>query len=939
MRCSLDSSMVSRLLEFPQAVKTLERSLLNLEQSIHDLDAEMKPEDKAAAVSAPAQSAPASAARAASPSTSSAPEPRWRKDRRCGKNAPLPDGKPSECDPTGEFACCSAMGWCGGSKQHCNCKSCVNYREQYVTQLGHGVAALPPMPPRDGHKGRTVLLVIPFRDRESHLKLFKQYWRWFAEHGRNPKTVQRWVVYVSEQFDSQTFNRGWNFNTALAIASAQTTASADIKSEMGMDFDCAVIQDIDYLPEKGVDYGDCEVPMQLSAEIDRYNWKTPYLTSAGGIVGMSLRHWRKINGFGNNYFGWGGEDDELHHRLRLNGLLYGDCYPYCSKNDGNVGKPGQSIKRPKKGFGRFSGKFMHSANHTKRITDSRAYSRNLEQLKEIGSGGNRWKTDGLNSLAFSIVDSQEDAADEEKYGITYRHIKVRRGKKPFHVRDVPMAIPPGFCKSTVPDGWILKKLGDGPIPWDLEGLRQRAAAFVGAECPGASKANFLLVDRRQQVAKIFDKSMERMLVVYLRSLGSAMEDALIVADPRPGPEILKAFQDTHAFRDPPTFYCVCTSKLKKGGPKYSVHQGDHCSGGGWDAVPGGLWRGYANPKPGTKAVTWCDNEKHWTQVLVKGTSCPETWSGLKWIVGGTFYVKEGTSFCAGTRKVDSEEMSFSRLLAKKSCSGDGFTHELNFDPVAEPEPVASLGICIGQDASRQKSRISMQDDCDSGEFTHVARFAARRAKFALQSDRLFCVPNAAGDVIRAEGRCTGTEGFDFALPVDHEHPVSEIHPDLAKELRLCVGFREGKDKPSIGVDQQCDSLQRLSVDFQAPSLLDVAASMPSAHAKTAPLFTIVEEEGFGAGNPVKGKKKKYVDHSVEELDVVFGIGNGPQGCSVREGIVLAGDVEEFQVLRLTEWPTVILGADVLIRDRLALSFRQNRMYLPSGSAAEGVIDV
>lgn len=31
--------------------------------------------------------------------------------------------------------------------------------------------------------------------------------------------------------------------------------------------------------------------------------------------------------------------------------------------------------------------------------------------------------------------------------------------------------------------------------------------------------------RRQQVAKIFHSGMERMLVVYLRSLGSAMEDA------------------------------------------------------------------------------------------------------------------------------------------------------------------------------------------------------------------------------------------------------------------------------------------------------------------------------------------------------------------------------------------------------------------------------
>ena len=69
-------------------------------------------------------------------------------------------------------------------------------------------------------------------------------------------------------------------------------------------------------------------------------------------LNSGLKHWRKINGFGNNYFGWGGEerdaaiavnlenlaasrqhlhelvvwqDDELHHRLRLGGLLYGDC--------------------------------------------------------------------------------------------------------------------------------------------------------------------------------------------------------------------------------------------------------------------------------------------------------------------------------------------------------------------------------------------------------------------------------------------------------------------------------------------------------------------------------------------------------------------------------------------------------------------------------------
>lgn len=188
----------------------MERSLLALEQRVHDL-AEFN-------------------------------GTRWRRDHRCGTAAPLPDGGPGECDPTGEFACCSALGWCGVSAEHCNCAGCVNYRARHAK-------ALPPEPAKDGHEGKSVVVIVPFRDRETHLTLFKKFWRWFAEHGSSPKTVHRWYIYVAEQFDSETFNRGWNFNGALAIASGLTSASPDIKAEMGIDFDCAVIQDIDYLPE------------------------------------------------------------------------------------------------------------------------------------------------------------------------------------------------------------------------------------------------------------------------------------------------------------------------------------------------------------------------------------------------------------------------------------------------------------------------------------------------------------------------------------------------------------------------------------------------------------------------------------------------------------------------------------------------------------------
>ena len=83
-------------------------------------------------------------------------------------------------------------------------------------------------------------------------------------------------------------------------------------------------------------------------------------------------------------------------------------------------------------------------------------------------------------------------------------------------------------------------------------------------------------------------------------------------------------------------------------------------------------------------------------------------------------------------------------------------------------------------------------------------------------------------------------------------------------------------------------------------------------------------KGFG---PTVEKKRKFVDVKTEEINAVFGIGNGPEGYAVREGTVLAGDVEAFQVLRLTEWPTAILGADLLVRERLTLSFRLNRMWL------------
>ncbi|CAE8583440.1 unnamed protein product, partial [Polarella glacialis] len=611
---------------------------------------------------------------------------------------------------------------------------------------------------KDGHKGKTVVVIIPFRDRDLHLTLFKKYWRWFARHGRENLTVQRWEVFVSEQFDSTPFNRGWVFNVAFAVASGQLNASPEVTGAAGIDFDCAAIQDIDYLPEKGVDYGECEVPIQLSSEIDRYDWKTPYLKFAGAVVSMSLTHWRQINGFANNYVGWGGEDDDLFQRLRLNNLLYGDCYPWCEDpgllaflfgGDPNIGKLGLSIKRPKMGSGRFSGKLMHGANHTKRITDGKAYDANVVQMKAMERGDSRWKTDGLSSLAFRIVDHAVDTTDREEFGITYHHIRAKQGKDPFDVRLVPMAIPPGFCAG---------KLGRA----ELKDLRLRAASWALAAdvgtasgCPGAESATFLLIDRRRQLAKVFTDEDPRLLLIFLRSMQNPLLDGLIVADPRSKADLQRAFKNAHAFADPPTEYSVCTSISRE-------------------------------------AVTFCDNEKHGVQKVVYGASCPKEWANLEWVFGDTFYVPKhapgGKVFCVGSRERYQEDMSFSRLLPTADCSGDGFRHEFNFGSVVDTPALASMVVCIGRDGSGRRSRVSTGKQCSQDGFMEKGHFAARRAAEASSSDTIFCVTSdGSSDVIQesAGGKCGGLRTDNMLQKISsRDITMTFAVPTVAPELAV-----------------------------------------------------------------------------------------------------------------------------------------------------------
>lgn len=53
---------------------------------------------------------------------------------KCGPKAPLLNGHEPICDPNNEAAhCCSPFGFCGGTRDYCECNGCVDYRNLFLS--------------------------------------------------------------------------------------------------------------------------------------------------------------------------------------------------------------------------------------------------------------------------------------------------------------------------------------------------------------------------------------------------------------------------------------------------------------------------------------------------------------------------------------------------------------------------------------------------------------------------------------------------------------------------------------------------------------------------------------------------------------------------------------------------------------------------------------
>jgi len=134
-------------------------------------------------------------------------------------------------------------------------------------------------------------IIVPYRDRESHLEVFVPYMQEYLKE-------YDYKIFVIEQSDSKPFNRGKLLNVGARIA---------IKEG----FDYFALHDVDMLPLKNVDYSYPETPIHLISKVDK---EVPFIDYFGGVTLFNVHDYKLVNGYSNEYWGWGFEDDDLLYR-------------------------------------------------------------------------------------------------------------------------------------------------------------------------------------------------------------------------------------------------------------------------------------------------------------------------------------------------------------------------------------------------------------------------------------------------------------------------------------------------------------------------------------------------------------------------------------------------------------------------------------------------
>lgn len=201
-------------------------------------------------------------------------------------------------------------------------------------------------------------IVIPYRDRAEHLERFLKHYGTMFE------------IFVVEQYDRKPFNRAKLFNVWFLEYGFQYDYFITHDVDMYLDLTKSLISLYDY-PEN---------PTHIATRCEQFGYKMPYPDYFGGVTLFNREQFIEIDGFSNEFWSWGAEDDEML---------------------ANVNRK-YSVNRREA--------FFKSAPHSK-VMDHSNYKRNVERLK---SG--RSKDDGLSNCRYQVF-----SCEDKKF---YTHLKV-----------------------------------------------------------------------------------------------------------------------------------------------------------------------------------------------------------------------------------------------------------------------------------------------------------------------------------------------------------------------------------------------------------------------------------------------------------------------------------------------------------------------------------
>ena len=146
---------------------------------------------------------------------------------------------------------------------------------------------------------------VPYRNRELHMHEFiPKVGKYLKNQGID------FQMYFCHQVDDKLFNRGATKNIAAKHA-----------FEDGCDY--IVWHDIDMIPEEGggADYSYPEkAPRHIATQISQMDYQLKYHEYFGGAVLFTKEQVEATNGYSNDYWDWGMEDDDLFWRCYKEGL-------------------------------------------------------------------------------------------------------------------------------------------------------------------------------------------------------------------------------------------------------------------------------------------------------------------------------------------------------------------------------------------------------------------------------------------------------------------------------------------------------------------------------------------------------------------------------------------------------------------------------------------